>query len=84
MRYTYIPNGICPVAIEFDIDGDVISKIKFEKGCHGNLQAVSRFAEGMTVEEIERKCKGILCKKRGTSCADQLAAAVRKAYEEAT
>ena len=36
----------------------------------------------MTVEEIEKKIGGIMCGGRGTSCADQLARAVRKAYEE--
>ena len=36
----------------------------------------------MTVEEIKKKLGGIICGKRGTSCADQLVKAVEKAYEE--
>ena len=36
----------------------------------------------MTVEQIEEKLKGNLCGKRPTSCADQLAIAVREAYEK--
>ena len=36
----------------------------------------------MTVEQIEEYLKGNTCKKRGTSCADQLARAVREKYEE--
>ena len=32
-------------------------------------------------EQIEEKCKGITCGRRPTSCADQLACAVREAYE---
>jgi len=32
--------------------------------------------------DIEEKCKGITCGRRPTSCADQLALAVRKAFEE--
>ena len=36
----------------------------------------------MTVEEIEEKIGGIQCGIKGTSCADQLAKAVRKAYNE--
>ena len=36
----------------------------------------------MTVEEIEKKIGGINCGIKGTSCADQLAKAVRKAYED--
>ena len=35
-----------------------------------------------TVEYIEEKLLGNLCGMRGTSCADQLAKGVRKAYEE--
>ena len=37
---------------------------------------------GMSVEEIEDKLKGNTCGRRDTSCADQLAVAVRKAKEE--
>ena len=36
----------------------------------------------MTVEQIEGYLKGNLCGQRPTSCADQLARAVRKAYDE--
>ena len=50
-------------------------------GCNGNLQAISRVVEGMTVEQIEGYFKGISCNGRGTSCSDQLATAVRKAKE---
>ena len=41
-----------------------------------------KLVEGMKVSEIENKLSGINCGGRGTSCADQLAKAVRKAYEE--
>ena len=37
--------------------------------------------EGWTVEQIEEKLTGVLCGRRPTSCADQLAKAVRAAYE---
>ena len=50
-------------------------------GCNGNLQAISRVVEGMTVEQIEGYFKGISCSGRGTSCSDQLATAVRKAKD---
>ena len=53
----------------------------FTGGCNGNLQAISRVVEGMTVEQIEGYFKGISCNGRGTSCSDQLATAVRKAKE---
>jgi uncharacterized protein (TIGR03905 family) len=80
MKYTYKTQGTCSKEIHFDIDGKIISNISFEKGCNGNLKAISRLVDGMTVDEIKEKCKGILCGQRGTSCADQLAIAVEKAY----
>ena len=51
-------------------------------GCPGNLSALSKLLEGQTVEYIEEKLSGNQCGMRGTSCADQLSKAVRKAYEE--
>ncbi|WP_461253766.1 TIGR03905 family TSCPD domain-containing protein [Treponema sp. R8-4-B8] len=86
MKYTYKTQGTCSKEINFDINGNIISNISFERGCNGNLKAISRFADGMTVDEIKAKCKGIMCEERGvskgTSCADQLAIAVEKAYLE--
>ena len=63
----------------FDLDGDTVHNVSFKGGCNGNLQAISRVVEGMTVEQIEGYFKGISCNGRGTSCSDQLATAVRKA-----
>jgi len=51
-------------------------------GCNGNLKAVPRLVDGMTVKEIEETLGGITCGRRQTSCADQLTKAVRAAYEE--
>jgi uncharacterized protein (TIGR03905 family) len=81
-KYTYKTKGTCSTAIHFDINGNIISNISFENGCNGNLKAVSRLVDGMTVDQIKEKCKGIICASKGTSCADQLALAVEKAYKE--
>lgn len=81
MRYEYKPKNICPQLISFDIDGDVISNIEFYGGCNGNLKAIAKLLDGSTVEEIEEKLSGNTCGRRPTSCADQLARAVREAYE---
>ena len=83
MKYQYRPQGVCSQLIEFDIDGDVISNVKFTGGCNGNLKAISKLVEGMKVEDIEAKLKGNTCGFKPTSCADQFAIAVKKAYEEA-
>ena len=60
----------------------MITNVSFIGGCNGNLKAISKLVDGMTVEQIEEKLKGNLCGKRPTSCADQLAIAVREAYEK--
>ena len=82
MHYIYRTKGVCAAQIEFDINGDIITNVKFLGGCDGNLKAISILVEGMTVEEIEEKLKGNTCGWKTTSCADQLAIAVRKAYDE--
>ena len=82
MRYSYKTSGVCSSKIDFDIDGDVITNGSFTGGCNGNLKAVSKLVDGFSVEQIESKLLGNQCGFRGTSCADQLAKAVRKAYSE--
>ncbi|MBR3759706.1 MAG: TIGR03905 family TSCPD domain-containing protein [Ruminococcus sp.] len=82
MEYTYKPSMVCAQQISFNIEGNVITNVAFLGGCNGNLKAVSKLVDGMTVEEIESKLKGNTCGRRPTSCADQLARAVRKAYDE--
>ncbi|MGI5874620.1 MAG: TIGR03905 family TSCPD domain-containing protein [Bacillota bacterium] len=82
MRYDYVPEKICPMLISFDINGDVISGISFLGGCDGNLKAISKLLEGKTVTEIETALKGNTCGRKPTSCADQLAIAVREAYDK--
>lgn len=80
MHYTYKPQIVCAQQIDFDIDGDVISNIVFTGGCNGNLKAISKLVDGWTVDKIEGVLKGNTCGRRPTSCADQLALAVRAAY----
>ncbi len=82
MRYEYKTKDTCSQMIRFDIDGNVISNIEFYGGCNGNLKAISKLLEGSTVEEIENKLLGNTCGRRATSCADQLAHAVREAYDK--
>ena len=83
MHYEYKTKGTCAQVINFDIDGDTITNVSFEGGCNGNLKAVSILVDGMKVDEIESKLSGNICGFKDTSCADQLAKAVREAYEKA-
>lgn len=83
MEYTYETENTCARRIRFTLKGNIVTNVQFlEGGCPGNLQALPKLVDGMTVEEIEEKISGIICGRRGTSCADQLAKAVKKAYEE--
>ncbi len=82
MEYRYKTQGTCSQEIKFDINDDVVTNISFVGGCNGNLKAISKLVEGMTVSQIESKLLGNTCGFRATSCADQLAKAVRKASEE--
>ena len=52
-HFDYKPRGVCPKKISFDLDGDKVHNVSFLGGCNGNLQAISRVVEGMTVEQIE-------------------------------
>lgn len=83
MRCEMTPQGVCSSKICFDLNGNVVTNIEFTRGCNGNLKAISKVVNGMTVEQIEGYFKGNTCGMKGTSCADQLAKCVRKAYDEA-
>ena len=82
MRYTYKTQMVCSQLITFDIDGDKISNIVFTGGCNGNLKAISKLVDGWTVDKIESYLSGNTCGFKPTYCADQLAKAVRAAYNE--
>lgn len=80
--YEYKTKGVCASKIQFDLEGDTVRNVSFTGGCNGNLKAVSKLVEGMTVSQIEGYLKGNTCGPRDTSCADQLARAVRAALDE--
>ena len=79
-HYDYVTKGTCSRLISLDLDGDVVHNVVFVGGCPGNLLAIPKLVEGWTVEQIAEKLDGNPCGNRGTSCADQLAKAVRAAY----
>ena len=81
MHYDYKTENVCSQLISFDLDGDVVTNISFTGGCNGNLKAVSKLVDGWTVDKIESYLRGNLCGRRPTSCADQLAIAVRRALD---
>ena len=78
MKYTYTPNGVCSRQINFEVENGIVIKLEVIGGCHGNLQGISKLVEGMKVEEVIRKLKGINCNGKGTSCPDQIARALEE------
>lgn len=77
----YKPTGVCSRLIEYDLDGDKVYNVRFTGGCDGNLKAIGKLVDGMTVDDIESKLIGNTCGPRNTSCADQLAKALRAGLE---
>ena len=82
MKYDFTPKGVCSRGIHVELDGDVIRSVKFDGGCNGNTQGVAALAVGMTVDEYVKRCKGIKCGFKNTSCPDQLALALEEALAE--
>ena len=75
--YTYKTHGTCSTAIEIETEGDTIKEVRFINGCRGNTQGVAALAQGMKIDDVIAKCKGIQCR-AGTSCPDQLATALEQ------
>ena len=82
MHFDMPTQMVCAQLISFDLNDDVVTNISFMGGCNGNLKAISKLVNGWTVDKIESYLRGNTCGRRPTSCADQLAQAVRKAYNE--
>lgn len=76
-KYTYRTRGVCSRSIEFEVENDIVKKVKFTSGCEGNLQGICRLVEGMSVEEVISRLEGIDCGGKGASCPDQLASALK-------
>ena len=75
-KFTYQPQGVCSVQIDFEIEDDVVKNVRFTRGCNGNTQGIGALVEGMKVDEVISKLKGTNCNGRVTSCPDQLARAL--------
>lgn len=79
MEFIYKNQGTCSVRTVVDLDGDIIRSVRFEGGCDGNLKGICSLIQGMKVDDVIVRCKGIRCGRRPTSCPDQLANALLEA-----
>jgi uncharacterized protein (TIGR03905 family) len=76
MRIDYNTKGTCATKIHLDIENDILRKVIFERGCAGNLAGIANLVEGMPVQDVIDRLKGIPCGRKPTSCPDQLARAL--------
>ncbi|MCH5266097.1 MAG: TIGR03905 family TSCPD domain-containing protein [Lachnospiraceae bacterium] len=81
MHFDYKTENTCSQLISLDIEDGIVKNVQFLGGCNGNLKAIPALVEGWKAEDIEKKLSGITCGLKGTSCGDQLARAVRAAYD---
>ena len=75
----YKTTGTCSQAINFDVEDGIVKNVQFIGGCHGNTQGIGALVEGMKVDDVITRLKGIKCGMKGTSCPDQLARALEAA-----
>jgi uncharacterized protein (TIGR03905 family) len=80
-KRVFTPEGVCSSRIFFTIDAGKIIRVEFMDGCEGNLQGIASLVEGMEVDEVVKRLRGIDCSGRGTSCPDQLARALEAAHD---
>ena len=78
MKYTYTPRGVCSRQINLEVEDGIVTKLEVIGGCNGNLQGISKLVQGMKVEEVIKRLKGIDCNSKGTSCPDQIARALEE------
>ena len=81
-KFSYTPKGVCSINIDFEIDDGILKNVQFTRGCSGNTQGIARLVEGMPVDEVISRLKGLNCSGRGTSCPDQLAKALEQAQNQ--
>ena len=73
---TFKPNNVCSREMIIEHENGVITYATIVGGCMGNTQGLCRLIEGMIIDDVINKLKGIKCRgsRTGeTSCPDQLA-----------
>lgn len=82
MKHTFRTRGVCASTIGFDLENGIVSNVTFMGGCNGNLKAISKLVEGMEPEKVISILEGNTCGFKKTSCADQLAIALKEALAQ--
>ena len=74
--YEYKTKGTCSQRILFDVENGKVKNVQFIGGCNGNLKGIAALVEGMDVDAVIERVRGIRCGMKQTSCPDQLAQAL--------
>ena len=88
ISFDYKPQGVCSRNIHLNLsdDGSKVLGVEFTGGCDGNLKAISKLIQGMTVDQVADRVIEVLagntCGMKKTSCADQLTRAIEAARAE--
>lgn len=82
MQFKYKTRGVCSNEMRFEIDDNKVKNLMVIGGCHGNLQGISALVEGMDVDDVICRLKGIRCGMKDTSCPDQLSKALEIAKQK--
>ena len=80
---SYRTSGVCARTIDFEVENNIITDVRFNGGCMGNTQGVAKLAIGRTVDDVINLLEGIQCR-AGTSCPDQFAKALKEYKEKNT
>jgi uncharacterized protein TIGR03905 len=78
VKTSYSTQGTCSKQIFVDVQDGIVHEVRFEGGCPGNLQAISRLVKGMKATDVIQTLRGVTCGDKPTSCADQLTKALEK------
>ena len=82
MQYSYRPRGVCSQRMDFELEDGKIRSVRVTGGCDGNLKGISQLLVGMDIDEAIKRMEGIECGRKGTSCPDQMAKALKAFQSE--
>ena len=83
-KQIYPLKGCCASLVEFDCDprNDTLHNVEIHHSCPGNSAALAKLVDGMPILDVIHCLEGIDCKKRGTSCPDQIAQSLKQYLKE--
>ena len=79
-KQLYPLRGCCAALLEFDChpQNDTLHNVEIHGGCPGNTAGIAKLVEVMSIVEVIRRLENIDCKKKGTSCPDQIAKSLKQ------